>query len=91
VPVRPYFDHHPDFNDYDALMRIDLAILEECDAIAMLPDWRESPGARQELAQAKALKKARVAVDWEGRGLYRQSIEDLFVKGGQDVKGNSGV
>ena len=41
----------PSYGDY---MRMDLYILLSCDAIAMLPGWLQSKGARIELSVAEA-------------------------------------
>lgn len=41
----------PSYGDY---MRMDLCILLTCDAIAMLPGWLQSKGARIELSVAEA-------------------------------------
>jgi hypothetical protein len=38
-------------------MKIDLALLELCDGIYMLSNWKQSNGAKTELAVAKALGK----------------------------------
>jgi nucleoside 2-deoxyribosyltransferase len=40
---------------YTEIMKLDLAELEWCDAIYMLTDWTDSPGAKRELSQAKEL------------------------------------
>ncbi len=37
---------------YTEIMKLDLAELAWCDAIYMLEDWRESPGAKREYAEA---------------------------------------
>jgi len=42
---------------WDAYMRIGFALLDECDVICMLPDWRESNGATWELGRAIAKGK----------------------------------
>lgn len=39
---------------YTEIMELDLAELRKCDAIYMLADWRDSPGAIRELAEAEA-------------------------------------
>lgn len=43
--------------EYEAYIRMSEAMLIECDAVCMLPDWKDSPGAARELAVAKAYKK----------------------------------
>lgn len=40
---------------YTEIMKLDLAELAWCDAIFMLTDWTDSPGAKRELSQAKEL------------------------------------
>lgn len=40
---------------YTEIMKLDLAELEWCDAIYMLTDWTDSPGAKKELSRAKEL------------------------------------
>lgn len=40
---------------YDEYMAIDLMLLERCDAIYMLDNWRASKGARKELTRAREL------------------------------------
>jgi hypothetical protein len=47
----------PDGLPYDACIRISRAMLAECEMIALLPDWGESPGARAELEAARAAGK----------------------------------
>lgn len=44
-------DLHPE-NDYDTIMEICLEELQQCQAVAMLPNWRESNGAKQEYVHA---------------------------------------
>lgn len=40
---------------YAYILMRDLGVLSECDAICLLPDWRQSPGAKAELAYAQAI------------------------------------
>lgn len=40
---------------YTEIMKLDLAELEQCDAIFLLTDWIDSPGAKKELSRAKEL------------------------------------
>ena len=40
---------------YDEYMAIDLMLLENCDAIYMLDNWKKSKGACQELEKARQL------------------------------------
>ena len=50
-------DMEGDFNEYGEMLMLDLHIIILCDAIYMLADWRQSPGARVEHEYAKALGK----------------------------------
>ncbi|NCC88598.1 MAG: DUF4406 domain-containing protein [Clostridia bacterium] len=43
---------------YQDYMKVDLVLLEMCDAVYMLFNWKDSNGAKTELAVAKALGKA---------------------------------
>lgn len=47
----------PEGFTYEQYMRIDNALLKECDAIFMLRDWYESPGAGKEFLLANRLCK----------------------------------
>lgn len=47
----------PDGLEYAEYLQRALADVFECDAIALLPGWVGSPGARAEVALADALKK----------------------------------
>ena len=40
--------------EYDAYIRMSKAMLVECDAVYLLPDWKESKGAKQEYKTALA-------------------------------------
>lgn len=40
---------------YTEIMKLDLAELAWCDAIYLLTDWIDSPGAKRELSRAKEL------------------------------------
>jgi hypothetical protein len=42
---------------WEACMRMSTAMLEECDAVCLLPDWQNSKGARIERAKAQAAGK----------------------------------
>ena len=50
---------------YDAYMRISMVLLFEADAIYMLDNWEDSPGANAEHALAGAL---RLSIMYEGKG-----------------------
>ena len=45
----------PDGFEYEDYMALDLHILSRCDAIFLLRDWKNSPGAKRELAEARRL------------------------------------
>ena len=40
---------------YTEIMKLDLAELTKCDAIYMLTDWTDSPGAKREYAESSKL------------------------------------
>jgi hypothetical protein len=42
---------------YAAYMRMTQAMLDECEAVALLPDWADSPGATAEYERAKETGK----------------------------------
>lgn len=45
----------PDGFEYEDYMSLDLLILSRCDAIYLLRDWKNSPGSKRELEEAKRL------------------------------------
>lgn len=45
----------PDGFDYEDYMDFDLLILSRCDAIFLMRDWKNSPGAKRECEEAKRL------------------------------------
>lgn len=53
MPINPA-KLHPDGWPWAEYLKADIPILLGCEAIALLPDWRESRGARLELATALA-------------------------------------
>lgn len=61
----------PDGFSHDAYMRIAIPMLMECEAVAFLPDWQQSKGARKEFTRAHAfgfdllaLELMEVAGEW---------------------------
>lgn len=50
-------DIEGEWNEYAEMLMHDLRIISLCDAIYMLADWKQSPGATAEHAYAKALGK----------------------------------
>ena len=47
----------PEGLSYEAYMKIDLAMVEVCDAIFMMSNWKNSSGARREIKHARKLGK----------------------------------
>ena len=45
----------PDGFEYEDYMDLDLLILSRCDAIFLMRDWKNSPGAKREYEKAKRL------------------------------------
>ena len=45
----------PDGFEYEDYMDLDLLILSRCDAIFLMRDWKNSPGANREYEEAKHL------------------------------------
>lgn len=45
----------PDGFEYEDYMDLDLLILSRCDAVFLLRDWKNSPGAKREVEEAKRL------------------------------------
>ena len=62
-------------NDDDVFLKIDMEILSRCDCIVMLPNWRESAGARQELnfAMARGMMVFFAGMDDEEMETFAQS------------------
>lgn len=59
---------------YEAIMQIDLALLERADYLVQLPDWEESRGANRELGFALGTDK--IVVTYEAlKGGRRHDIE----------------
>ena len=53
---KPYLQNH-NISNYAEILRMNLLMLVQCDAIYMLPDFLDSPGAKAEHAFAIACKK----------------------------------
>jgi len=45
----------PNMFSWEEFMKLDLMVLSFCDAICLLPDWKESRGAVMEYEEAKRL------------------------------------
>lgn len=45
----------PEGLTYAAYIRITTAMLDECDAVMFLPDWKDSKGVRHEMSRAETL------------------------------------
>lgn len=57
IPVNPAWLPSQGFT-YDAYMRMSRAMLDECDALFLLSDWAESPGAVSEWRRAASVDKS---------------------------------
>ncbi|OLF61060.1 hypothetical protein BTN33_01445 [Aeromonas veronii] len=55
----------PDGWDHDAYMRITTPMMMECDAVAFLPGWQQSKGARQVFTRARAFGLDLLQLDME--------------------------
>lgn len=53
----------PDGLEYASYMAIDEQMLRAADAVCLLPDWKQSAGARQERALARRLGKMIIRYD----------------------------
>lgn len=62
----------PDGFSYDEYMRICFAMLDVCDAIYMIADWKQSEGARKEYNRARWLGKD---VIFEEENTKEQQVE----------------
>ena len=52
--------------EHEDYLTADFAIISRCDAVAMLPGWEESKGARMEKMLAEALGKEIWFLSWDG-------------------------
>ena len=63
---------------YEEIMAVDFALLRQCDAVFLMPNWRQSPGAIREEAHAR-LHRIPVFEDLEVMAsalrMARQAIE----------------
>lgn len=57
----------PDGWSHEAYMRIAIPMLMECEAVAFLPGWQQSSGARREFTRARAF----------GLDLYQLSVGEV--------------
>ena len=57
VTVNPTVMDQNEGLDYEDYMHVGFAMVDICDAIYMLPDWKDSKGAQRELEYAKSLGK----------------------------------
>jgi len=55
-PVNPHKLVHDHDQSYEEFMRVDIEALKKCDAIFLLDDWKESPGALREVTEALEMK-----------------------------------
>ncbi len=56
IPVSPLENGLPDSAEWIDHMEADIRLLMGCEAIYLLPDWRESVGARIEACMAEELR-----------------------------------
>lgn len=70
-----------------AALRRDFVAICDCDAIAFLPGWEESSGARAERQVAEAIGLPCWRIDPSTRSLYRESVIGLagYARSGKDV------
>ncbi len=54
----------------ETILKLDLTVLEECDAIYMLDNWEDSHGAQEELKKAEEL----------GLAIYYEPKEDVEIR-----------
>lgn len=64
----------PDGWEHDAYMRIAIPMLMECEAVAFLPGWQQSKGARQEFTRAHAFGLVLLQLEVE------EVVSELWVK-----------
>ena len=69
------------FLNYAEYMKIDLALLEICDGIYMLNNWKKSKEAKTELAVAKSLGKKIIFESEEAKSQAEQTMREFWVKG----------
>lgn len=59
---------------WEEILLFDLAQLKNCDAIYLLPDWQDSPGALTEFNYAKGAKKKIFFASWKQATLYLSEL-----------------
>lgn len=70
---------------HEEYMKICLAMLETCDAVYMLPDWRKSKGARAEYKFASKKGKAIMFADGVTKDKLRKE-QEIEITGIQPIK-----
>jgi hypothetical protein len=55
-PVNPVAHVPPKYASWDTAMRLVLKTMLDCDGVALLPDWKESKGAKIEARLASDLR-----------------------------------
>lgn len=74
TPVSPLKNGLPESASYEQHMERDLELLRGCDAVLMLPDWGDSPGARRELEEAVKQNKKIIFY----KSLNNKTMENLL-------------
>ncbi|SMO48300.1 DUF4406 domain-containing protein [Solitalea koreensis] len=73
-PVNPHkLDHSANVNEsWEEFMRVDLAELLKCDAIALIDDWHDSKGAIIEFRLAQDLKMPYIILGSDIKSIVRK-------------------
>lgn len=67
----------PDGFSHDAYMRIAIPMMMECEAVAFLPGWQQSKGARQEFTRAHAFGLELLQLDFAALACERTVCQHL--------------
>lgn len=67
----------PDGFSHDAYMRIAIPMMMECEAVAFLPGWQQSKGARQEFTRAHAFGLELLQLDFAALSCERTVCQHL--------------